>query len=135
MEHMITVNKLNTLINSAIFKKKQTRAHIPTLDDTDLHSVIKCCRNEIASSLDTGIMPSPKFFEQAAVLSRKEQNYKNEIAICEMYVSLAKQYASNNNLSKEEFRESVLPKCEPLYKRMHNAKSMLSKAEPTQSHI
>ena len=127
-------SKLNTLINSAIFKKKQANTQIPVLDETDIHSVIKCCRNEIASSLDSGIMPSPKFFEQAAVISRKEQNYENEIAICEMYVSLAKQYASKNNLSEEEFRESVLPKCESLYKRMHNAKSMLSKAVSTQNH-
>ena len=135
MEHVITVNKLNTLINSAIFKLKQPDNQEPEMDDTNIREVIKYCREEIQSSLDSGIMPSPKFFEQAAVLSRKEQNYANEIAICEMYVSLAKQYASKNNLSENEFRETVLPYCEPLYKRMHNAKSMLSKAEPTQSPI
>lgn len=132
---MITVNKLNTLINSAIFKIKQPENQEPEIDDTNIREVIKYCRQEIQSSLDSGIMPSPKFFEQAAVLSRKEQNYANEIAICEMYVSLAKQYASKNNLSENEFRETVLPYCEPLYKRMHNARSMLSKAEPIQNHL
>ena len=135
MEHMITVSKLNTLISSAIFKIKQPENQEPAIDDTNIREVIKYCRKEIASSLDSGIMPSPKYFEQAAVLSRKEQKYSNEIAICEMYISLVKQYAANNNLSKSEFRETVLPYCEPLYKRMHNAKSMLSKAENTQSLI
>ena len=54
--------------------------------------------NEIQSSIDTGIMPSPRYFEQAAILSRKEQKYENEIAICEMYIDLAKEYASKNKL-------------------------------------
>ena len=130
---MIPVSKLNTLISSAIFKIKKPDHQESEIDDTNIREVIKYCRKEIADSHDSGIMPSPKYFEQAAVLSRKEQKYSNEIAICEMYISLVKQYAADKNLSKNEFRETILPHCEPLYKRMHNAKSMLSKAENTQS--
>jgi len=124
-------NKLNTIINQSLFgKNKQADSPLQFLDNTDIRSVIAGCRNEIKNAEDSGIMPSPKFFEQAAVLSRKEKNYSNEIAICEMYVSLAKRYASKNKLSRQEFIDSVLPQCEPLYKRMHNAKSMLPKTQP-----
>lgn len=125
----MTTSKLNTIINKAIFGNiKSIDINNPPLSETDIRSVMECCRSEIQKSEDSGIMPSPKFFEQAAMLSRKERNYTNEIAICDMYVKLAKQYASKNKLSSQEFRESVLPECEPLYKRMHNAKFMLTKS-------
>lgn len=128
---MMTASKLNTIINKTIFKNsKSVDTQDSPLSETDILSVIKSCRSEIQKSKDSGIMPSPKYFEQAAILSRKERNYTNEIAICEMYVKLAKQYASKNKLSRQEFRESILPQCEPLYKRMHNAKSMLPKPHP-----
>jgi hypothetical protein len=96
---------------------------------TDIKSVVECCRDEIQKSIDTGIMPAPKYFEQVAILSRKEKNYENEIAICDMYIRLVKKYASEINMSRQEFTDSVLPECAPLYKRMHNAKSMLSKTQ------
>jgi hypothetical protein len=125
---MMATGKLNTIISQALFgKKNSSDTEYPILSDTDIRSVMECCRDEIRNSEDSGIMPSPKFFEQAAVLSRKERNYANEIAICDMYVNLAKQYASKNKLTRQEFIESVLPQCAPLYKRMHNAKSMLPK--------
>lgn len=124
----MATGKLNTIISQALFgKHKQPENEYQILSDTDIHSVMECCRDEIQNSEDSGIMPSPKFFEQAAVLSRKERNYANEIAICDMYVKLAKQYASKNKLTRQEFIDSVLPQCEPLYKRMHNAKSMQPK--------
>jgi len=117
-------SKFNTLINTAIFKKKQPKQVEHAVDETDIHSVVKHCRLEIEKSKDSGIMPSPRFFEQAAILSRKQRNYDNEIAICDLYVKLAKDFATKNKLSNSEFREDILPQCESLYKRMHNAKSL-----------
>ena len=105
------------------------RDRYPILGETDIRSLMEHCRDEIRNSEDLGIMPSPIFFEQAAVLSRKEKNYANEIAICDMYVTLAKKYASKNKLTRQEFIESVLPQCKPLYKRMHNAKSMIPRLD------
>lgn len=125
----MATGKLNTIISQALFgKHKQPENEYQILSDTDIRSVMECCRDEIKNSEDSGIMPSPKFFEQAAVLSRKERNYTNEIAICEMYVSLAKQYASKNKLTRQEFIDDILPTCESLYKRMHNAKSIMPKS-------
>ncbi|MGH1537467.1 MAG: hypothetical protein ACRBDX_05405 [Gammaproteobacteria bacterium] len=125
---MMTTSKLNTIIRKVIPLKD-----IPTttdnIDDTDIKEVVNCCRDEIQKSVDTGIMPAPKYFEQVAVLSRKEKNYENEIAICDMYIKLVKKYASEHKLSRQEFTDNVLPECAPLYKRMHNAKSMMSKGQ------
>ena len=126
---MMASNKLNTIIRKVIpLKDISTDTH-KTLDDkTDIKAVVDCCREEIQKSIDTGIMPAPKYFEQAAVLSRKEKNYQNEIAICDMYIKLVKKYASENKISRQDFTDNILPECAPLYKRMHNAKFMMSKS-------
>ena len=127
---MMAKNKLNTIIRKVI-PLKNFPADTQSLleDDTNIDTVVECCREEIQKSVDTGIMPAPKYFEQVAVISRKEKNYKNEIAICDMYIKLVKKYASENKLSRQEFTDTILPECAPLYKRMHNAKSMMSKAQ------
>jgi len=101
--------------------RKRSRA------DTDLNRVVDFCRDEVQKVVDTGIMPSPKYFEQAAVISRKEKRFENEIAICDMYINVAKQFAIRNKLSRSEFYEFILPKCAPLYKRMYYAKDKLFK--------
>ncbi len=126
---MMAKNRLNTIIKKVIpLKDLQTNKTNLQADETDINTVVEYCREEIQKSVDTGIMPAPKYFEQVAVLSRKEKNYENEIAICDMYIKLVKKYAADNNISRQEFTDTILPECAPLYKRMHNAKSMLSKA-------
>ncbi len=125
---MMATNKLNTIIRKVIPIKDIPTGTQSLLDDkADIKTVVDGCRDEIQKSVDTGIMPAPKYFEQVAVLSRKEKNYENEIAICDMYIRLVKKYASENKMSRQEFTDTVLPECAPLYKRMHNAKSMMSK--------
>ena len=123
-------NKLNTIIRKVIpHKDIPTDTQTLLQNETNIDTVVECCREEIQKSVDTGIMPAPKYFEQVAVLSRKEKNYENEIAICDMYIKLVKKYASENKISRQEFTDTILPECAPLYKRMHNAKSMLSKVQ------
>jgi len=125
---MMATNKLNTIIRKVIPLKDIPTDTQSLLDDkADIKTVVDSCRDEIQKSVDTGIMPAPKYFEQVAVLSRKEKNYENEIAICDMYIRLVKKYAAKHKLSKQEFTDNVLPECAPLYKRMHNAKFMMSK--------
>lgn len=121
------MSKLDTIFKKAIKRTSSSVVKKNQLSDTDIHSVVKSCRDEIQKSEDSGIMPSPKYFEQVAVISRKEKRYENEIAICELYIGLVKQYAAKNKLSRAEFSDQVLPTCTPLYKRLHNAKTMLSK--------
>ena len=129
-EDMMATNKLNTIIRKVIPIKDIPSDTQSLLDDrADIKTVVDSCRDEIQKSVDTGIMPAPKYFEQVAVLSRKEKNYENEIAICDMYIRLVKKYAAENKLSRQEFTDNVLPECAPLYKRMHNAKFMMSKEQ------
>ncbi len=121
------MSKLDTILKKAIKRASSPAIKNSHPSDTDIHTIVKNCRDEIQKSKDSGIMPSPKYFEQVAVLSRKEKRYENEIAICEMYIGLVKQYAAKKKLSRAQFSDQVLPKCAPLYKRLHNAKTMLSK--------
>ena len=97
-------------------------------NDHDLHEMVRRCREDIQASEDSGIMPSPRYFEQVAILSRKEKNYKNEIAICEMYIELINDYAAKHKITKDEAAYQVLPKCAPFVKRIQNAKIMSAKS-------
>ncbi len=121
------MGKLDTILKKVIKKTSSSVIKNSQPSDTDINTIVKNCRDEIQKSEDSGIMPSPKYFEQVAVISRKDKCYENEIAICEMYIGLVKQYAAKNKLSRAQFSDQVLPKCAPLYKRLHNAKTMLSK--------
>ena len=100
-------------------------------NDLELNEMVRRCREDIQAAEDSGIMPSPKYFEQVAILSRKAKNYGNEIAICEMYIELIQKYAAKNNITKDEASYQVLPKCAPFEKRIHNAKIMFTKSNVT----
>ena len=133
-DSMMAKSRLNTIIRKVIpIKDFPTDTKSQPDDPTDIDTVVEYCREEIQKSADTGIMPAPKYFEQVAVLSRKEKNYENEIAICDMYIKLVKKFAAENNLSRQEFTDTILPECAPLYKRMHNAKLMLTKQCDTEN--
>jgi len=119
------MGKLDTIIKKVFIGSKKNK-----VNETDIYSVVEGCRDEIQSAEDSGIMPSPKYFEQAALLSRIERKYDNEIAICSMYIDLANAYIAKNELSKNDISEKVLPVCVPLIKRLHNAETML-----TRTHI
>ncbi len=108
-------------------KVVQTRhpLSVPELKQ-DIHELVRQCREEIQKSEDSGIMPAPTYFEQVAILSRKEKKYENEIAICEMYIDLINQYAEREKLTKDEISTNLLPNCTPFMKRLHNAKIMIS---------
>ena len=137
------MGKLNTILEkiintsnmsiSQIIEKAASHAHhdnhnltaeLDVNDDYDIHEMVERCRDEIQAFEDEGVMPSPKFFEQVAILSRKEKNYENEVAICELYIELINQYAAKNQITDAEMTVQLLPKCAPFVKRVHNAKIM-----------
>ena len=139
--HEMAMSKLDTIIQSIVktsdklsakaFRRYSDRYHlkainqIPVLFSENIDEVnekLKCCREEIQNSEDSGIMPAPKYFEQVADLSRAEKQYENEIAICEMYISLVNQYASREKLTEAEISTNLLPNCAPFVKRIHIAK-------------
>jgi len=137
----IVMSKLDTIIQSIAktsdkisakaFRRYANRYHlkainkIPVLFPENIHEIneiLKCCREEIQNSEDSGIMPAPKYFEQVADLSRVEKQYENEIAICEMYINLVNQYAAREKLTEAEISTNLLPNCAPFVKRIHCAK-------------
>ena len=118
---------LDTIIKKVINRKVFIGSKKHEVNETDIYSVVQGCRDEIQAAEDSGIMPSPKYFEQAALLSRVERKYDNEKAICEMYIDLANEYIIKNDLSKDEISAKVLPACTPMIKRLHNAKTMLAR--------
>ena len=124
-----TSDKLNANTFRRYSKKQSFRGDkIPVLTpehNTDIHEMVRCCREEIQKSEDSGIMPDPRYFEQVAVLSRAAKRYENEIAICEMYIELMNQYAAREKLTDAEISTNLLPNCAPFVKRIHNAKIMI----------
>jgi len=138
------MGKLNTIIEKVIHSSGMTLSQIiekaihnvneyqttelNSANHHDIYEIVKCCREKIQSFEDTRIVPSPRYFEQVAVLSRKEKNYDKEIAICEIYIELINQYAARNNITDAKVSTELLPKCAPFVKRLQNAKTMSAKA-------
>ena len=124
---------LETIIIKSIKKAISLSGNTSTTDEvkaeeeTDINSILKKCRQEAQQANESGIMPSSKYFQQAAVLSRKEKNYENEIAICKYYINLVSQYATNNNSSEVDLGNEVDTKIDPFNKRIHLAETMLYK--------
>lgn len=111
----------------AHYENHNLTAELDANDDHDIHVMVERCCDEIQAFEDEGIMPSPKYFEQVAILSRKEKNYENEVTICELYIDLVNQYAAKNKITNAEMSVKLLPKCAPFVKRVNNARIMSSK--------
>ena len=124
---------MDTIISKTIKNAISLSGNKSTIDDikdekdTNLYTILKKCKQEAQQADESGIMPSPEFFQQAAVLSRKENKYENEIAICKYYINLVSQYAANNNFSKVDIYNKIDRKIDPFSKRIHLAESMLHK--------
>jgi len=60
---MMASNKLNTIIRKVIPLKNILTDTQNLLDNkTNIKTIVDCCRDEIQKSVDTGIMPAPKYF-------------------------------------------------------------------------
>lgn len=121
------MSALDSIIKKVVNKKIRIDNKKRKVNETDIFSVVQGCRDEIQLAEDSGIMPSPKYFEQAALLSQVERRYDNEKAICEMYIDLANEYIVRNDLNSDEVTEKILPVCAPLIKHLQNAKIMLAR--------
>ncbi len=126
-----SIAKTGDKLSAKAFRRYSNRYHLKAINKIpvlypknidELNKVLECCREEIQNSEDSGIMPAPKYFEQVADLSRAEKQYENEIAICEMYISLVNQYAARERLTDAEISTNLLPNCAPFVKRIHFAK-------------
>jgi len=121
------MKRLDKIIKKAINKFISSSEQMVHEKDEGLYSILKNCKQEVQESEATGIMPSPKYFEKAVVLSRKEKKYENEIAICKYYIKLVAHYAAKNSFSNADFKDKVSLKVDPFKKRINLAKTMLYK--------
>ena len=69
-------------------------------------------------------MPSPICFEHAAMLSRQNKNYKNEIKICQLYISCVDEHLSKRTFNKKKVEKKAQSLCKPLATRLETAKNL-----------
>ncbi|QMU61289.1 MAG: hypothetical protein GKR92_06100 [Gammaproteobacteria bacterium] len=132
---------LDTLLNSLIRKSSFTLTSLfersknlkeksidkTAVEESDLLQAVNACRNEIARSESANDVPSPQYFEKAAMFSRSVRNYENEIAICQMYIDLVNKYVYKYKPTRQRVDDDLMPLCEPLIHRINNAKSLMNK--------
>jgi hypothetical protein len=67
-----------------------------TLAKNDLSVMLRCCEAEAEvywrQAPGDRISAAPFFFERAAILLRKQRRYADEVAVCEQWQSIAKDY-------------------------------------------
>ena len=100
------------------------KTNTPSVNELKMEELVERCREEIGWSEHEGEIPSPKYFEQVANLSRKSKMYENEIAICEMYIDLVYKYALNHDFTESEIEDDIKPRCIPFIKRIRDIKSL-----------
>lgn len=105
-------------------QKSELNAEQLTPHEEALNKALQFCREEVNKCKRRRAMPSPKYFEQAAMLSRQAKKYQNEIAICEMYIGLVNEHVSKRTFSKKKTEQKVLILCKPLVMRIQNAKNL-----------
>ncbi|MEM8845338.1 MAG: hypothetical protein AAGB35_09900 [Pseudomonadota bacterium] len=120
---------------SAVFKafsrdkKSSAKSNNKVINPRDLalKNALDKCKKEIKKSRRWGRLPSSKYFEHAAMLSRQAKNYDNEIKICQAYISLLNENISKRtfNIDKNIERAEVLS--QTLAKRLETAKRLRNK--------
>ncbi|ACH63630.1 conserved hypothetical protein [Aliivibrio fischeri MJ11] len=88
----------------------------------DLDVMLACCESEIKKYRLTNQTPAPFYFERAAILSRKNKNYAQEVAICEKYIQLMDEI-----FGKETLGVKAGPRFMAIEKRLPKAKELLAK--------
>lgn len=78
---------------------------VPTWDHAeagkhDLELMVRCCYAELETMERTGLVAAPYYFERAAILLRKAKNYRQEVEICERYVSAVEAFYATQDLTQ-----------------------------------
>ena len=89
-----------------------------------LKKAITQCRKEIKKSRRWKIIPSPICFEHAAMLSRQNKNYQNEIKICQLYLSCVDECLSKRTFNKKRAERKAHSLCKPFTSRLLIAKDL-----------
>ncbi len=111
----------NTLEN-----KSNINSSTKILDSKEaaLKTALQQCQKEIKRCKRWNFLPRPKYFEHVAMLSRQTKMYKNEIAICKLYIDLANQCQSKRIIFKKITKKKADTLSKPFFTRMNNAKNL-----------
>lgn len=89
-----------------------------------LRAALNECRKEARKCRRWRMIPSPVYFEHAAMLFRQTKNIKNEIKICELYVSLVNQCLAKKVLNRVRYERKAQEKCKRIASRLQAAKNL-----------
>ncbi|MGP1008970.1 hypothetical protein [Serratia sp. CY68801] len=92
----------------------------------DLEVMKRCCDAELKAMVKSGLVPAPYYFERVAILSRKNNDYRQEIYYCEHYIEKVEAfYVQNGTEGIADVREG--PRFKNIVKRLKSAKELYAK--------
>ena len=92
----------------------------------DITAMMRRCDAELEKMSEAGMVPAPYYFERVAILSRKEQNYEQELFYCEQYISKVDEFYSQNGAEDvADVRKG--PRYKAIVKRLAKARALYAK--------
>jgi len=92
----------------------------------DLEVMKRCCDAELKTMEKSGLVPAPYYFERVAILSRKNNDYRQEIYYCEQYIEKVEAfYSKNGTRDITDVRKG--PRYKAIVKRLPKAKELYAK--------
>ena len=92
----------------------------------DLEAMKRCCDAELKTMEKAGLVPAPYYFERVAILSRKNNEYRQEIYYCEQYIEKVEAFYSKNG-TKDIADVRKGPRYKEIVKRLPKAKGLYAK--------
>ena len=93
----------------------------------DIEYMKKYCDAELKTMEKGDLVPAPYYFERVAILSRKANNYQQEIEYCELYINTVERfYKQHGTKRKADVRKG--PRYLAIVKRLPKANELLSKS-------
>lgn len=94
----------------------------------DLIAMLKCCEAELATMKRSNLVAAPFYFERAAILLRKVEQYAGEIEICESYINAIENHYSNS-IRDDEADVRNGPRYLAIQLRLAKARALQRKAQ------
>lgn len=92
----------------------------------DLEAIKRCCDAELKTMEKAGLVPAPYYFERVAILSRKNNDYKQEIYYLEQYIEKVEAfYSENGTKGMADVRKG--PRFKAIVKRLPKANELFAK--------
>ncbi|MEQ8288727.1 MAG: hypothetical protein RIB78_03275 [Gammaproteobacteria bacterium] len=111
-------------MNNHVDSKKTWELVEENKDDIDVMK--QCCMAELRTMEDTGLVPTPYYFERVAILSKKDKNYAQEVYYCGQYVEKIEAYYSKYGIDRvADIRKG--PRYKAIVKRLEKARELLAK--------